>query len=72
MIVDCRDDTTVTSSAAGFPRVQEGKNTSASRDWLLLLGFLFSSKGLNFEETREEKKEETVVVMNIISSFSTY
>ena len=67
MIVDCRDDTIVTSGAAGFPCVQEGKNTSAGRDWLLLRNS-FLSEGLKLAETQEEKTiSQTVVTMSIIS-----
>ena len=54
MIVDCRDDITVTSSAAGLPCVQEGRNTSAGRSWLLLLRFFFSREGLKFPKTRRK------------------
>ena len=55
MIVDCSNDTTVTSNAAGFPCVQEGKNTSAGQDWLLLLRFFFRAKVSNMHRHKKRK-----------------
>ena len=72
MIVDCRDDTTFTSSAAGLPCVKESRNPSAGRDRLLLLNFFFSSEGLKLKETQEKKFiSQTIWTINIISSSST-
>ena len=52
--LDCSDEVTVTSNAAGFPAFQVGTKMSSGRDWLSGIRFFFSTTGERFADEQAD------------------
>ena len=52
--LDCSDEVTVTSNAAGFPAFQVGTKMSPGRDWLSGIRFFFSYTGERFADEQAD------------------